>query len=267
MLNFFRQPMASEREGYSTDESTKRRRDDDEREEDVGKKSRKVGRSPSKGMEDKLDRIVKMMEDMTMQMSDMKGDMKAMRREQKEFKEEIMMLKRENKELKEKYEEIKQEKDEMKKQLNEVRKNMEWAEKDRKRNNIVVTGMTVDTKNAGSMKQTIEHFIEKNLGVNINVKTAYKLAERSCRVELESEAEKQQVMENKSKLRNLKEQRVYIDNDMTKSEQYMRKQIRAAAEGERKTGKAVKIKFNKMIVEGKVWKWNEVTGELEKQKN
>lgn len=144
---------------------------------------------------------------------------------------------------------------------------MEWAERDRKRNNIVVTGMTVDTKDAENMKQTMANFIEKHLEVKINVKTAHKLAERICLVELESEAEKQQVMQNKYKLRNFEEQRIYIDNDMTRDEQHMRKQIRAAAEEERKKGKAVKIKFSKLIVEGQVWKWNAVAGKLEKQKN
>lgn len=259
--------MESNKEGYSTDDSTKRMRDEDEEEKNVGTKSRKIVKTPTKVKEDKLDKILRVMEEMKLEMSDMKGDTKALRREQREFKDEIMKLKQENRELKEKYDEIKQEKDEIKKELKEIRKNIEWVEKDKKKNNFVMSGMVIESNNSEQLKQNVTRFIEHNLQVKINVKAVHKLAERACLVELENGVEKQDVMQNKFKLKKLREQRIFIDNDLTRNERVMRKQIRALAEEERKSGKLVKIKFSKLIVDGQVWKWNMDMGKLEKPKN
>lgn len=77
--------------------------------------------------------------------------------------------------------------------------------------------------------------------VKIKVKIAYKLADRTCLVELESEIDKKQVMLDKFKVRKLREARIFTDNDMIKNEQIMKKQIRTTAEDERKRGKEVKV--------------------------
>lgn len=57
-------------------------------------------------------------------------------------------------------------------------------------------------------------------------------------------------MQNKFKLSKLRERRVFIDNDLTRNERIMRKQLRIIADEKGKCGKLVKIKFSKLIVDG-----------------
>lgn len=83
----------------------------------------------------------------------------------------------------EKHEEIKQEKDEIKEELSDKR-NLQWVEKKRKRNNSVITGILVNSKDSNNLKQTVTNFSKQNLQVKIHVKSEYKLAETACSVVL-----------------------------------------------------------------------------------
>ncbi|KAK9679278.1 hypothetical protein QE152_g40149 [Popillia japonica] len=62
-------------------------------------------------------------------------------------------------------------------------------------------------------------------------------------------------MQNKAKLREYREGRIYINDDMTKEEREIQGRIRRKAKEERTKGKKVKIRFQKLIVEGEQWSW------------
>lgn len=98
--------------------------------------------------------------------------------------------------------------------------------------------------------------IDKELGVKATIKTARKLGIKTCIVELGSEENKREVMQNKSKLRNRRGGQIYINDDLTKEERDIQKKIRQRAMEERSKGKQAKIGYSKLIIDGQTWKWN-----------
>jgi hypothetical protein len=74
--------------------------------------------------------------------------------------------------------------------------------------------------------------------------------------DLESWGEKRKVMENKRKLREKKGKRVYIEDDLTKKERDIQKELRALAKEERQKGLRVKVGYKKIWIEGKGFRWD-----------
>lgn len=76
--------------------------------------------------------------------------------------------------------------------------------------------------------------------------------------------DKEKTMKNKSQLKNIKNARIYINNDLTKEEREKQKKIRQRAQQEKANGKTVKMGYNKLIIDGVEWKWNREKEDLEK---
>lgn len=254
-----------------SDETSKRRRSGSKYEdEEIFGRSKRTARTPAKhstNNEEKLDKILSLMQDMTKEIQDMKKEMKDMRLEQKEFSEEIRIIKKENEELKKHYQNSKKENEEIKKELNDIKKNLEWYEKENRKNNIVITGLKVEKTDTENLKEELNTFIQNQLGVLVQAKMATKLSEKTYKMELRSEEDKENIMKNKYKLKNMKEDRIYISHDLSKRERYMKQQIRTRALEERNKGKEVRIGYSKLIINGVEWRWNKNTECLEKTKN
>jgi hypothetical protein len=62
---------------------------------------------------------------------------------------------------------------------------------------------------------------------------------------------------NKRKLREKKGKRVYIEDDLTKKERDIQKELRALAKEERQKGLRVKVGYKKIWIEGKGFRWDE----------
>lgn len=257
--------MYTDSDDYVTDESKKRSAEDN-----LGgrvEKSRKTHRTPTKQQrmeEDKLDTLISMMKDMKQDQTLIKNELQQLRIEQKKFSDEIMSIKKENELLREENNIIKQENMKIKQDMNDLKKNMEWLEKDKKKNNIVMSGLDVDKINNETMKTTLENFISKNLKVDIKIKSTAKLSSKTCLIEMANEEDKYKVMKNKSKLRNLSQQ-IFINNDLTKQERNKHKQMKVIAAQEKNKGKNVKIGYNRIVVEGEEWRWNKNNETLEKR--
>ncbi|KAK9730072.1 hypothetical protein QE152_g15506 [Popillia japonica] len=54
----------------------------------------------------------------------------------------------------------------------------------------------------------------------------------------------------------MKGNKVYINNDQTIQEREIQKFIRDRAREERQRGKSVIVKYQRLIIDGKQWKWN-----------
>ncbi|XP_023312131.1 spectrin alpha chain, non-erythrocytic 1-like [Anoplophora glabripennis] len=217
-------------------------------------------------LEDKIDILLREIRAIKVEMESVKEirtEVKQIRKEMKEYKEEIYQLRKENGNLKKECETIKQENEEMKKEIKLTKNRVDNLEKYAKENNVIITGMIIDTDDAKALKETMANFLEMKLNVEVKLKRVRKLGQKTCLMELSSEEDKKMVMENKSKLRNLKNERIYINDDLTKSEIEMRKMIREKAEEERANGKTIKIGYKKLIVDGKVWRWNQNEERLE----
>lgn len=142
---------------------------------------------------------------------------------------------------------------------------MQRMEKEEKKNNIVMSGVDISTSDPKQLSQTMKNFIKAHLQIEVEVKSAVKLGQKTCLIKLGNAMEKTIVMQNKAKLRNLVPERVFINDDLTIKDRDKQKQIRLRAEEEKKIGKDVKIGYNKLTIDGIIWRWNNTTERLEKQ--
>lgn len=248
----------------STDEGAKRKfRDDyDQDEDDTFKKSRRTMRTPRKECqqksttEAKLDVLMEMIKDVT-------TELKKIRMEQKEYREDIKNLQRENSMLKKKTEVLEKENKEIRAEIKEIKRSTEIREKERKQNNIIISGLKMDTSDSIILKQAMANFTKEHLQVEAKIKLVRKLGPKTCLVELESAEEKRKIMQNKAKLRNLKGEKIFINDDLTKKEMEMQKNLRTMAQEERNSGKVVKVGYQKLIINGTEWRWNKEREKLE----
>lgn len=262
----------------------KRGREGDEPEYEIFKRSRRTTRSPLKShkSEEKLDRVLNMLVEMRVEIAEIKKrqeegneevgaisrEMLELRKEQERYREELATVRRENETLKGQFEASRKENKEIRNELNNMRKSVDNYEKEKRENNIVISGLKMDTN--GDREETrkkVDEIMGKCLEVRVNIKEVQKIGPKTCLVKLADMRDKDEVMKNKQKLRNLREEKIYIDHDLTLKERDMQKQIRMRARTEREAGKAVKVGFSKITIEGVVWRWNKEVCMLEIAKN
>ncbi|XP_050505442.1 girdin-like [Diabrotica virgifera virgifera] len=110
------------------------------------------------------------------------------------------------------------EKEEMKKELNDMKIRVQRLEKERKVNNVVIQGLPIDKIDRNELKQTVGNFMEKETNINVQIEEVIKLGEKTCLLKLQNKFEKEKIMQNKAKLKPIKGNKVYINNDITKEE-------------------------------------------------
>ncbi|KAJ8956684.1 hypothetical protein NQ318_014039 [Aromia moschata] len=227
------------------------------------------GSDPNKWMVEQMKKMMSMMKNLTTDVADIKEEqqehtkevktlqqeIRKLRTEQKDFKEEIKHLKEINENMKEEMEEIK-------KEITESKERMEKLEGDKRRKNIVIQGIKMNTNDTKILKQNVEKLIETELGIKIKTESARKIGEKTCLVELISKDDKNTVMQNKSKLKNMQD-KVYINDDLSKKEREIQTRLRKIAKEERDKGNSVKVGFQKLIIDQQVWKWNRENEKLE----
>ncbi|KAF2896668.1 hypothetical protein ILUMI_09506 [Ignelater luminosus] len=118
------------------------------------------------------------------------------------------------------------------------------------------------TKEAQSSETKLNQLLHMN--IQIESKKVYKLSDKMCLIELKNLEDKATIMKNKAKLKQIKEAKVYINDDLSVTEREKQKQIRRKANEEKGNGKDVKIGYNKVIVDRVEWRWGRTKGKLEK---
>lgn len=232
-----------ESDGSTTDEG-KRKRDQRDVAE-IFRKSKKVTRTPEKDMdsdESKLDKLMEMMRGLVIQVQHIEG-------KQDKYMEEMKGIKLEN-------EKIKEENIELKKEIRNMQARLDRLEGVNRRKNAVLQGLKMDAKDQSQLKMTVEDIIKKYMEIQIETKAVKRIGPTTCLIELKNTEDKIKLMKNKRKLREYKQQKIYINDDMTKEERGIQEKIRRKAKEERMKGKTVKIGFQKLIVEGERWRWN-----------
>lgn len=259
---------------YSTDDQTRKRKADVE----VGcgfEKSKKTSRTPTRqarNEEDKLDKILELINAIKADQKETRNEQKEIRRDireigeqQKSFNEELLRLREENEKLQQENRELKKENVEMRKEIEGIKKSVEILEKERKRNNVVMNGLKMDTSDPVALKEGINRFLKQHIGLEIKPKAVTKIGDKTFVIELANEVDKQEIMRNKTKLKDLREM-IFISNDLTKKEIQKQKQLRQIAKEEKEKGKDVKIGYNKIMINGEEWRWNNSTEKIEKAK-
>lgn len=229
-------------------------------------RSKKTGRSPTKETpknEDKIEQILIMMQDMCKDQKDMKKIQNQIKNEVHQIREEQKIYNEEMKKMKEENNLLKEENRIIKKELQEMKKIVEIIEKKNKMNNVVIHGLEIDSIETRDMKKIVCNFLKQSLNVDIKPKLVNKIGEKTCVIELEGEEDKMEIMKNKTKLKNYKQMKVFINEDLTKQEREKQKQIRQMARNEIEKGNVVKLGYSKLVINGQEWRWNRSTEKLE----
>ncbi|KYN30705.1 hypothetical protein ALC56_15004 [Trachymyrmex septentrionalis] len=105
-------------------------------------------------------------------------------------------------------------------------------------------------------------FIKESLEINVNIRKASKVQNRENKctmvVKVENWEEKREIMITKKNLK----ARVFIDNDLTRREREMQKQLKDRAKEEKEKGNNVKVSYEKIFVKDKKGIMNGSFGEL-----
>lgn len=167
----------------------------------------------------------------------------------------------------EKMEILQKENNDMKKQIAQLNERINILERESKRNNLVISGLKVNRENNNELKEEIETFIERELGVQMNLKGARKIGNATHLIEVERMDDKITILKNKSKLRTLKGDVIYINKELTNAEKEIQKKIKEKGMEEKKKGSTIKIGYQKLWINGVEWKWNGETQQLDDTKS
>lgn len=227
-------------EGSSTEESKRKRWEESADEDsDLVKKTRVALKSPRKASD----------EDLKGMMKEMLTEIKAIRVDQKSYQKEMNELRKENKLLKQ--------------EVGHLEDKMERLEKQLKKRNIIIKGHEFKD-NEGSAE--VEKFITEKLDIEVKIRDIRKIKGNEGKLamaiaEVDSWEAKEKIMKNKSKLRGTN---CYIDNDLTKTEEHIQRELRNRAKTEREKGNTVRVGYQKIRINELWWKWNPTVNMLEK---
>jgi hypothetical protein len=141
------------------------------------------------------------------------------------------------------------------KRMNMIEEKMEQREKKERKNNVIITGVKGIT---GNIERGVEEWLEREIGVKVDVKKAFKInKDKMMLAKIENWERKKNIMLNKSKLKERKGGRMYIDDDLTNEERKTQKKLREVAREERDRGKRVKIGYRKIQINGEWFIWDE----------
>lgn len=263
------------------DDLAKRKRQSDkeeptEREEqklEAFKRSRKIERSPVKQVnlkqvekeenEQEMEEVKKLLLEMRKEMND---GFKENKQEIKTLENEMKLLKQEMQKKEESWnaekKELIEKTEEQNRKIVEIENKLDSWEKEKRRNNIVISGIKINTTNKEILKEGTQNFIKDAMKVDVKIKSVYKIGPEICVAEINSWEEKMDIMKNKNKLR---ESNVYINNDLTKKERAIQAEIRNIAKQEKENGNKTKIGYQKLLLNGKRLVWNKREGRLVEQ--
>ncbi|XP_068912431.1 uncharacterized protein PF3D7_1120000-like [Tenebrio molitor] len=246
-------------------------------EERVFQRSKVIDRTPTKTEINRQQQNTKMEEIKTMiqQLSqDFKEEMTKFKREIKEdiqeIKDDINILKTEARQNRKKVEDLNgkickverewtREKNEMNKKLAETEDKIEMMEKTRIRNNIIVTGIEINTKESKQLKEAVACILNEELNVKAGVNKAYRIGVKKYVVELTDWESKIQILKTKKVL---KGKDMYIESELTREEMAIQKKIRDIAREERKKGAAAKVRYQKAEINGQIMEWDKKNHKL-----
>ncbi|KAK9701243.1 hypothetical protein QE152_g30735 [Popillia japonica] len=152
-------------------------------------------------------------------------------------------------------------------------------ERNERQNNVIVTGLRINTQDPNQLRCEIEKNLEKYLGIKfelVSQQEKEKVMENKKRLRqvkgikmfinhdltAKERDKKEKVMENKKRLRQVKGIKMFINHDLTAKERDIQNQIRKCAIEERNKGRRVLVKYQKLIVNNEIWIWDKEVDKL-----
>jgi hypothetical protein len=113
------------------------------------------------------------------------------------------------------------------KRMNMIEEKMEQREKKERKNNVIITGIKGIR---GNIERGVEEWLEREIGVKVDVNKAFKInKDKMMLTKIESWEQKKNIMLNKTKLKERKGERMYVDDDLTNEERKTQKKLREVA--------------------------------------
>jgi hypothetical protein len=189
----------------------------------------------------------------------LRKELAAMREENGELRKELVTVREEMRRREEKGQ---VEKADWTKRMKMIEEKMEQREKKERKNNVIITGIGAKS---GNIERGMEEWLERELGVKVNVKEEFKInKDKMMLAKIESWEQKKNILLNKSKLKEKEDERMYIDDDLTQEERETQKKLRELVREERNRGKRVKIGYRKIQINGEWFRWDEREEKLKK---
>lgn len=143
---------------------------------------------------------------------------------------------------------------------------MERKEREDRKNNIIIKGMTGNEKGENLRKKVErESFNKEKIKVDVEVKYVRKIGFRNMiMAKIGTFEQKLSIMKNKKILGS---EEMYIENDRTRKEREIQRKIVGMAKIEREKNREAEIKIGHWKVRiNEIWyRWNESSGTLERQ--
>lgn len=221
-----------------------------EKYEDPFQRSKLVARTPPKEEKEKTIQENGNMEEIKNMLMEIRTDIKGVKESMSQSNEEVRKMREQMGTMQEEW---KREKAVILEQLQRAEEKIEKLEKTNIRNNLIVTGVKTNRNTEKNPRRAVEDMIESELNIKVKVKGAYQIGQERYIVETECWEDKLQILIEK---KNLKGKNIYIESEMTSKERKIQKIIRDIAREERSRGANVRVRFQKIIVNGKTMKWD-----------
>ncbi|KAK9751975.1 hypothetical protein QE152_g4571 [Popillia japonica] len=109
-------------------------------------------------------------------------------------------------------------------------------DKEKRRKSLVISGLRVEEEDEAELKVKIKNFIAQHLKLEVSIKKAHKINNKTCVIKLEKFTDKLQILKEKKQLKYVQGPRIFINNDMTENEREIQNQIKKVADRERSRG-------------------------------
>lgn len=195
--------------------------------------------------EDKLDEIMELMKEHRLEF----------RETQQEYREMINNLMQINRQIME-------ENKIMKNEIEDLKTKIEKLEREKKKNNIIVDGIQINSRDTNVIKEEIGNVVKTFLNVEMKMNSVQLIGKNKYVIELDNFETKKKIMQNKRKLRNVTNRRIFINNDLTVKEREIQKQIKELANIEKKKGNRVMMGYRKLKINNKQLIWSDQTNAL-----
>lgn len=140
--------------------------------------------------------------------------------------------------------------------LGEGERQREMEERELRKKNLMIRGIRTVGK---GLKEEVKKVIKEQMGIEIYIKKVATVG-GGLLVELESFSNKIDIIKRKGKLRGIN---LWIQDDFTPREKEVQEWLEMVAEEEGKRGHEVKTSYQKIMVDGEWYKWDEKKGAIE----
>lgn len=168
--------------------------------------------------------------------------------------------------LEKKFDAWEEEKTEIRNRQDALEARLERMERQTKRNNVVITGLPLQKERPARM--VTKEFFKEKLNQEAPVIDAFYVKTRGGTkivAKMASSDDKVAIMKSKRGASGL--EKVYIDDDLTKREEFIQFKARELKKSLKAQGQEAKVGFQKVYAGDKLFMWNEEINEFKERKN